>query len=269
MTDHNVGDQRRVLVVGAMGRMGEQIREQVAMHPDLCLGAALERSGHPAVGTAVEDGVVVTDDVKAALAASDVVIDFSIPPATIANLHAAADAGVAYVTGTTGLSVEERAEVAAMAQRIPVIHAANFSLAVNVLGWLSREASRLLGPEFDAELFEIHHSAKRDAPSGTALFLAEAIAKGRNQVLEDHLVLERAGETGARPEAAIGIQALRGGDNPGEHTVMFVGRGERVELVHRSATREHFASGAARAAVWLVGRKAGLYPIEQVFGLSD
>jgi 4-hydroxy-tetrahydrodipicolinate reductase len=166
------------------------------------------------------------------------------------------------------LSVEERAEVAALAHRIAVIHAANFSLAVNVLGWLSREASRLLGDEFDAELFEIHHKAKRDAPSGTALFLAEAVAKGRDQSLEDHLVLERAGDIGARPDAAIGIQTLRGGDNPGEHTVMFVGHGERVELIHRSATREHFASGAVRAAAWLVGRGAGLYPIDQVFGLK-
>lgn len=269
MAEDSDQNQRRVLVVGALGRMGEQIRTQVALHPELRLGAALERGGHPELGTKVEDGIVVTDDVKAALADCDVVIDFSIPSATLANLHAAADAGVAYVTGTTGLSVEERAEVAAMAQRIPVIHAPNFSLAVNVLGWLSREASRLLGDEFDAELVEIHHKAKRDAPSGTALFLAEAVAKGREQVLEDHLVLERAGDTGPRSEAAIGIQTLRGGDNPGEHTVMFVGRGERVELIHRSATREHFASGAVRAAAWLIGRDPGLYPIEQVFGLTE
>lgn len=268
MAVEDVANQKRVLVVGALGRMGEQIRAQVAIHPELRLGAALERAGHPDLGSAVEEDVVVTDDVKAALQGCDVVIDFSIPTATLTNLRAAADAGIAYVTGTTGLSVEERAEVAALAQRIPVIHAANFSLAVNVLGWLSREASRLLGDEFDAELFEIHHKAKRDAPSGTALFLAEAVAKGRNQSLEDHQVLERAGDIGARPDAAIGIQTLRGGDNPGEHTVMFVGNGERVELIHRSATREHFASGAVRAAAWLVGRGAGLYPIDQVFGLK-
>jgi 4-hydroxy-tetrahydrodipicolinate reductase len=147
------------------------------------------------------------------------------------------------------------------------VHAANFSLAVNVLGWLAEQASVRLGANFDAELFEIHHSAKRDAPSGTALFLAEAVARGRGQVLKDHLVLERAGEIGARREGEIGIQTLRGGDNPGEHTVMFVGRGERIELIHRSATREHFASGAVRVAAWLIGREPGLYPIEQVFGL--
>jgi 4-hydroxy-tetrahydrodipicolinate reductase len=261
--------KKRVMVVGALGRMGQQIRAQVSEHPDLCLGAALERSGHPEIGLKVESEIAVTDDVKTALGACEVVIDFSIPASTLANLHAAADAGVAYVTGTTGLRPEERAEIAAMAQLIPVIHAPNFSLAVNVLGWLAREASRLLGDEFDAELFELHHNTKRDAPSGTALFLAEAVATGREQRLEEHLVLERAGEIGARSKAEIGIQTLRGGDNPGEHTVMFVGKGERLELIHRSATREHFATGAVRAAAWLIGREPGLYPIERVFGLDQ
>jgi len=262
----------RVLVVGALGRMGEQIRMIVDQHPDLTLGAALERSGHPQLGSKLEGGdgveVEVSDDIKAALPGCDVVIDFSIPSSTLSNLRAASDTGIAYVTGTTGFTAEERAELAAFAQRTPLIHAPNFSLAVNVLGWLTREASRLLGPGFDAELFEIHHTAKRDAPSGTALFLAEAVARGREQELEDHLVLERAGDIGPRPDDAIGVQTLRGGDNPGEHTVMFVGRGERIELVHRSSTREHFASGAVQAAAWLIGRKPGLYPIEQVFGLE-
>ena len=260
--------QHGVLVVGACGRMGVEVREAVTRHPELRVAAALERPGHPELGSEVEPGVTVTDDVKSALAGCDVVIDFSIPRSTLDNLRAAAEAGVAYVTGTTGLSDEEKAEVAALAQRVPVVHAPNFSLAVNVLGWLTRQASRLLGDDFDAELFEIHHVAKRDAPSGTALFLAEAVAQGRGQRLADHLVLERAGEIGARPEGAIGVQTLRGGDNPGEHTVYFVGQGERVELAHRSTTREHFARGAARAAAWLVGRPPALYPVEQVFDLS-
>jgi 4-hydroxy-tetrahydrodipicolinate reductase len=263
-----VADEKRVLVVGAMGRMGEQIRAQVATHRELILSAALERSGHPDLGQTLEAGVVLGDDVKSALGAADVVIDFSIPASTLANLHAAADAGVAYVTGTTGFSPEERAEIAALAERIPLIHAPNFSLAVNVLGWLTQQASARLGADFDAELFEIHHNKKRDAPSGTALFLAEAVARGREQKLEDHLLLERAGEIGARSDKEIAIQTLRGGDNPGEHTVMFVGKGERIELIHRSATREHFASGAVRAAAWLIGRESGLYPIQQVFGLD-
>jgi 4-hydroxy-tetrahydrodipicolinate reductase len=260
--------QARVLVVGACGRMGEQIRRWVGKHDSLVVAAALEADGHPRMGEEIEPGVVLGSDPKAALASADVVIDFTLPRVTLATMRSAADARVAYVAGTTGLSDDEVAEVAALAERIPVVHAPNFSISVNVLGWLAREAARKLGDGFDAELFEIHHSAKRDAPSGTALFLAEAIAEGQGSSLADHLVLERAGETGARPKGAIGIQALRGGDNPGEHTIYFVGTGERVELAHRSATRDHFANGAVRAAAWLVGRSPGLYPIAQIYGLD-
>ena len=185
-------------------------------------------------------------------------IDFSTPAATLAAMRAAADAGVAYVCGTTGCSDDERSEIAALAMRIPVVHAPNFSLAVNVLAWLSREAARRLGAGYDAELVELHHAAMRDAPS----------AAGRNQKLSDHLLLERAGEIGARPEGAIGIQTLRGGDSTGEHTVMFVGQGERLELTHRALSRDHFARGAVRAALWLIGREPSLYPINRVFALD-
>ncbi len=264
-----MSNRKGVLVVGAAGRMGTWIRAVVGEHPQLDVVAGLERCGHPEIGQELEPGVVLTDDVKRAMQKCDVVIDFSIPSSTLTNLRAATDADVAYVTGTTGFSAEERAEIGALAQRIPVVHAPNFSLAVNVLGWLTREASRKLGDEYDAELVEVHHGAKVDAPSGTALYLAEAVAQGRGQKLEDHLVLERAGQIGERPADAIGVQTLRGGDNTGEHTVMFLGNGERIELVHRSATREHFAHGAVVAAAWLAGREPGLYPIEEVFGLGD
>lgn len=259
--------QKRIVVVGAMGRMGEMVRQAIDRDPELALGGALERSGHPDLGREV-DGVTLTDDPKAAIAGTDAVIDFSIPESTLANLQAAADAGVAYVTGTTGFDKAGLAELRAHAERIPLVHAPNFSLAVNVLAWLVRQAAEKLGPGFDAELVELHHTAKRDAPSGTALRLAEAVAEGRKISLEDHLLLERAGDVGARPEGTIAVQTLRGGDNPGEHTVYFVGRGERIELVHRSATREHFAEGAVRAARWLVGRPPGLYAIEAIFGLE-
>lgn len=266
-TAEEKNDRHRVAVVGALGRMGVMVRQAVGARDDLVVAGALEREGHPELGTLIEGDIEVTADPTAAFAGCDVVIDFSIPQSTLANLRQAADAGIAYVTGTTGFDEAGKKEIAATAERIPVVHAPNFSLAVNVLGWLAREAAARLGGSFDAELFELHHSAKRDAPSGTALFLAEAVAKGCNQSLEDHVVLERAGETGARPEHAIGIQTLRGGDNPGEHTVMFIGQGERLELTHRASTREHFATGAAKTAAWLVGRKPGLYPIEQVFDL--
>jgi 4-hydroxy-tetrahydrodipicolinate reductase len=263
-----MAEPRRVLVIGALGRMGERVRAAVTAEPELCLGSALEASGHPNLGATIEDGVRVDDDVKAALAQADVAIDFTLPTATLANLRAAADAGVAYVTGTTGFSQDELAEIAQHAVSVPVLHAPNFSLAVNVLAWLTREAARKLGPAYDAEIVELHHAAKRDAPSGTALRLGEAVAEGRGQKLSDHLVLERSGDIGARPDAAIGIQTLRGGDNPGEHSVMFAGRGERLELIHRSNTRDHFARGALRAALWLLARPPGLYRIEEALGLD-
>ena len=259
---------KRVLVAGACGRMGERIRHWVDAHAELQLGAALEAPGHPRLGEEIAPGVTLCADPQAALAGADVVIDFMIPGATLDLLRAAAEAGVAYVTGTTGCSDAQRKEIETLAQRIPVVHAANFSVSVNVLAWLAREAARRLGEGFDAELFEIHHAAKRDAPSGTALFLAQAVAEGQAKRLEDHLVLERAGEIGARPEGAIGIQTLRGGDNPGEHTLYFVGAGERVELTHRSSTRDHFAQGAVRTAAWLIGQPPGLHAIETVYGLG-
>jgi 4-hydroxy-tetrahydrodipicolinate reductase len=257
-----------VLVVGALGRMGERVRAAVAEHPALQLHAALEAPGNPALGSEIAAGVTLSDDPKTAFAGCAVAIDFTTPAASLAALRAAADAGCAYVCGTTGFSDDERGEIAVLATRIPIVLAANFSPAVNILAWLTREAAKRLGSGYDAELVEIHHSAKRDAPSGTALHLAEAVAQGREQNLADHIVLERAGEIGARPDDAIGVQTLRGGDIAGEHTVMFIGQGERLELTHRASTRDHFARGAARAADWLSGRPAGLYAIEEVLGLS-
>ncbi len=258
----------RVCVVGACGRMGAAVRSALEDEPGLTLGATLEGPGHPRLGESLAPGVQVTDDAKTALAGCAVAIDFTLPAATVASASLAAEAGVAYVTGTTGLSEAERDALARLSGRIPIVHAPNFSVAVNVLAWLTREAARRLGDGFDAELVELHHSAKRDAPSGTALRLAEAVAEGRDQKLGDHLLLERAGEIGARPEGAIGVQTLRGGDNPGEHTVYFVGRGERLELSHRSATRDHFARGAVRAAAWLVGREPGMYRVEEALGIG-
>lgn len=256
-----------VAVVGALGRMGRLVRAAVTEHPELRVAGALEVAGHPELGSELEPGVKLSDDPAVALAGCEAVIDFSVPAATLAMLAQASRAGVAYVTGTTGFSDEQKQRIADAARQIPVIHAANFSLSVNVLAWLTREAAARLGPGYDAELFELHHSAKRDAPSGTALRLAEAVAEGQGVPLKDRLVLERSGETGARPERAIGVQTLRGGDNPGEHTVLFIGKGERLELVHRAATRDHFAKGAVQSAAWLVGRPPGLYAVEKALGL--
>jgi 4-hydroxy-tetrahydrodipicolinate reductase len=259
---------RRVAVVGALGRMGERVRAALADESGLELAAALEAPDHPGLGTRVGEAVEVTSDPKQALSGCDVAIDFSVPESALRAARAAADAGCAFVSGTTGLSPDERAELDACAERVPVLLAANFSLAVNLLAWLTREAAGRLGPGYDAEIAELHHAAKRDAPSGTALRLAAAIAEGRGGSEGEGLVLSRAGDTGARVPGSIGIQALRAGDCPGEHTVLFAGRGERLELVHRAATRDHFAAGAVRAALWLVGRPPGHYRVEQALGLE-
>ncbi len=247
--------------------MGERVRAALDADPDAVLSGALEAAGHPGVGTGAGAGVDVVDDAAAALRGAQAAVDFSVPAASRGAIAAAAAAGVAYVCGTTGFDDADRVALRDAATRVPVVWAANFSVSVNVLFHLTRRAAALLGREYDAEIVELHHSAKRDAPSGTALFLGEQIAAARDETLADHLVLERAGETGARPDGAIGIQTLRGGDNPGEHTVHFVGRGERLELAHRSATRDHFAAGALRAAKWAVEQPPGLYGMADVLDL--
>jgi 4-hydroxy-tetrahydrodipicolinate reductase len=257
-----------ICVVGALGRMGERVRAAVAEEPATRLAALLEGPESPGVGSEV-DGLAVGDDPAAAVAAADAVIDFSVPEATLAAAAAAAEAGVPYAAGTTGFTPDQRAELERHASRIPMVLAANFSVAVNVLAHLTREAAGLLGEGFDAEIVELHHAAKRDAPSGTALWLGETIAAVRGTTLEKAGVLSREGHVGARRAGEIGIVALRGGDNPGEHVVHFVGQGERIELAHRSLTRDHFAAGAVRAARWLVGRDPGLYTMPDVLGLSS
>ncbi|MCP3983207.1 MAG: 4-hydroxy-tetrahydrodipicolinate reductase [bacterium] len=259
----------RVLVAGALGRMGVRVREALEGHPALSLRAALEAPGHPRQGEELAPGIRVEDDAGAALGRCDVAIVFANPAGSLDVVRAASDLGVPCVVGTTGFNEDEQAELEALAEKIPLVVAANFSVAVNVLFHLAREATRLLGNDFDAEIVELHHSAKVDAPSGTALRLGAAVAEGRGEQLEDHEVLARVGLTGARPGGAIGIQTLRGGDCPGEHTLHLIGRGERLELAHRSMTRDHFARGAVRAAAWVSERGPGLYDMEQVLGLGD
>lgn len=261
----------RVCVAGALGRMGTRIRELLAEEPRLRLSAALEAAGAARLGETLAPDVVLTDDPARALAASDVAIDFTVPAATLVLLSHAVKSGVPCVIGTTGLDAAGRAAIARAAERVPVVFAPNFSIAVNVLAHLVREAAQRLGSGFDAEIVELHHGAKRDAPSGTALRLALAVAEGRG-VTDDAaralFVTERSGETGPRVPGTIGLQALRGGDNPGEHTVLYLGGGERLELSHRAATRDHFVRGAIRAAAWVVGRPAGLYDMDDVLGLA-
>jgi len=257
-----------VLVAGAMGRMGERLCALLAEEAELTLAAALERPGHAALGRELAPGVRLTENAADAVASVDVAIVFANPAGSLALVRLAAQRGVPCVVGTTGFAPDEKKQIEALAQRIPIVLASNFSVAVNVLFHLAREASRLLGDGFDAEIVELHHAGKIDAPSGTALRIAEAISEGRGPESQLRLTLAREGETGARAKPTIGVVALRGGDNPGEHTALFIGRGERLELTHRSATRDHFARGALHAARWLLGRPPGLYDMEQVLGLS-
>jgi 4-hydroxy-tetrahydrodipicolinate reductase len=247
--------------------MGERVRAGLAGEPGMRLEAALEAPGHPRLGERLAGGPVLSSDLKAALSLCDVVVDFSTPASTLRVLDAAVERPIPCVIGTTGFSAAERERIAEFGRRIPVVLAPNFSIAVCLLVHLVREAATRLGPGYDAEILELHHRTKRDAPSGTALRLAEAVRQGRADGARGALVTVRSGETGARPPGAIGVQALRGGDNPGEHTVLFLGEGERLELAHRAATRDHFVRGALHAARWVVDRGPGIYAMDDVLGL--
>ncbi len=257
----------RVCIIGAMGRMGTRLRELLPAEGELVLGAAIEHAAHAGLGERLPQDVTLGSDLKHALASCDVAIDFSIPNATLAMLPLAVESRTGLVIGTTGLDQAGRAAIADAARAIPIVFAPNYSVAVNLLAHLVREAAEKLGPGFDAEIVELHHAAKRDAPSGTALRLAEAVAAGRGSGAPGRFVSSREGEVGARVPGSVGIMALRGGDNPGEHTVMFLGAGERIELTHRSMTRDHFVRGALRAAAWVGTRSPGLYGMDDVLGL--
>ena len=240
-----------VALVGAAGRMGQAVAACVTREPQTYeIVARLSRG-----------------ESLAALEGSDVVIDFSGPAATGDVLAACRAAHCPLVLGTTGHDAAGRAAVESAAREIPVVFAANFSVGVNALFWLTRQAARILGPTFDLEVIEVHHRLKKDAPSGTARRLAEILAEARGLEYGDDTRHGRAGLVGARTAGEIGVHAVRGGDVVGEHTVLFADVGERVELVHRASSRETFAAGALRAAGWLVGRAPALYDMEDVLGL--
>ena len=268
----------RVAVPGAAGKMGRMVIEALAgdrarrehdqeRAAEVCLVAAVERPGHPDVGRAAAPGVPIGDDLEAALARADVYIDFTAPAATALAVALAARRDVAAVIGTTGLDAAARAAVEAAATRVPVVLAPNFSLGVNLLLGLAEQAARALGPEFDLEIVELHHRAKRDAPSGTAIALGEALARGRGARWDEVKRQSREGDVGPRPAGEIGAVAVRGGDVVGEHTAYFLGPAERIELTHRATSRAVFARGAVRAAAWVVGKPPGLYAMKDVLGL--
>jgi 4-hydroxy-tetrahydrodipicolinate reductase len=255
----------RVLVVGAAGRMGENLLRAIAASSDLKLGAALEHASHPRLGAELAPGVKLGSDPRAACAQIDVAIDFSSPSSTAALLDAAESHGVPVVIGTTGIDADGDARIARAAKRLAIVRAANFSIGMIVLHDLVAEAARRL-EGYEIDILEMHHDQKVDAPSGTALALARSAAAERGQELQHVAVYAREGVTGKRDPQAIGLQSLRLGNSIGEHTVYFAGPGERIELAHRALSRDNFAAGALRAARWLVGRAPGLYGMRDVLG---
>ncbi len=250
----------RIGILGASGRMGRAIAAVCRAQGTAVAGGVDRRevSGEVAPGHSFES------DATALAKISDVLVDFSAPAALAGHLDAARAAGVAVVVGTTGLQGEHHTLIDAAAREIPILQAANTSLGVNLLAHLVRQAAAALGPDWDIELLEMHHRHKVDAPSGTALLLAGAAAEGRGSALE---ALGRTDRTGAREEGTIGFASLRGGSVAGDHVAIFATEGERIELGHRAESREIFARGAVRAALWLAGRPAGRYAMRDVLGL--
>jgi len=266
----------RACVAGVGGKMGSRILNALRAEEDFVVSGAFEKPESPQIGldAGILSGagpleVTIAASIEKALEKpADVVIDFTAPNASLRHAAVCAEKGVALVVGTTGFSAQAKAELAGHAQRIPLLMAPNMSIGVNVLFRLVGEAARALGPSYEVEIAEMHHRAKKDAPSGTALRLAEVAADALGLDPGQAAVYERHGDIGARKPGTIGVQTLRGGDVVGEHTVYFLADGERLELSHRATSRDNFARGAVRAARWLYGRKPGLYDMQDVLGFG-
>jgi len=263
-------------VVGIGGRMGSLIARVILESPGMGLRGALEVSTYPGIGRDAGEvlgqgslGVTVSSDMEKAFASCECIIDFTFPEVTLQVARYASENGKTMVIGSTGFSEDQKKAIQAYAEKSPMVMSPNMSIGVNVLFKIVHMVAGLLDESYDAEIVEAHHRMKKDAPSGTALALAEALARGRGVDLGNHACYERHGIIGARPAGEIGIQTVRAGDIVGEHMVMFAGGGERIEIAHKAHTRENFARGAVRAARWLAGRQPGLYGMMDVLGMSD
>jgi 4-hydroxy-tetrahydrodipicolinate reductase len=264
-----------VAIVGAAGRMGGRLIQAVVAADGLELVGATERPGHPQIGTDAgmlaavgELGIKISDDLEATLLEADVLIDFTFPEVTLKNLEICAKLGKKVVTGSTGFTPEQKQQVEKCAEQVSVVMAPNMSVGVNACFKLLKEAANILGDDFDVEIVEMHHNKKKDSPSGTAVRMGEVVAEtlGRdyNKVANYH----REGMCGERTHDEIGMQTIRGGDIVGEHTVYFIGMGERIEISHRAMSRDMFARGAVRACQWLQDKDTGLYDMQDVLGLT-
>ena len=264
----------RIAVAGASGRMGHMLIEAVRAADDCTLTGALDRAGHAALGqdagsfAGLVTGVNITANLEQGLQNSDVLIDFTRPEGTLEHLRVCREQGVAAVIGTTGFTEAQKAEIAVFAQSIPIVLAPNMSVGVNVTLKLLEMAAKALATGYDIEIVEAHHRHKVDAPSGTALKMGEVIAGALGRDLKDCAVYAREGVTGERDPSSIGFATIRGGDIVGDHTVLFAGIGERIEISHKSSSRVTYAQGSLRAVRFLVGRKAGLFDMYDVLGLK-
>ena len=266
----------KLVVVGAAGRMGQTLIRAIDATEGVELSAAIEVSGSPHIGRDSgemagigSNGIAISEDALAAFAAAEGVVDFTIPKASVEFAGLAAQARIVHVIGTTGCTAEDEAKFDAAARHARVVKSGNMSLGVNLLAVLVRQAAQALdAADFDIEVLEMHHKHKIDAPSGTAFLLGEAAAAGRNVNLSEHSVRVRDGITGARGQGEIGFATLRGGSVIGEHSVLFAGEGETIEITHRATDRLLFARGAIKAALWAHDKKAGRYDMLDVLGLE-
>ncbi len=261
----------KIIVTGACGRMGKRIAEMIIEQKDMELAGAVEREEHPSLGRDIgeilgrgQTGVLLQDDLKKVIDRGEVIIDFTHPEATLGHLKLAGEHHKAIVIGTTGFGEERLAEVRDLAKNIPCVLSPNMSVGVNLLFKIAGQAARVLGDDYDIEIVEAHHRHKKDAPSGTAKKLAEILAEAVGRDLPEVAIYGRQGITGERPKESIGIHAVRGGDIVGDHTVIFAGPGERIELTHRAHSRDVFVWGAIRAARFLATASPGLYSMQDI-----
>jgi 4-hydroxy-tetrahydrodipicolinate reductase len=264
----------KIAIAGASGRMGQMLVDAVRAADDCVLTGALDIAGSLAIGrdagaaTGAATGVVITDDLRKGLQGCDALIDFTRPEGTLQHLRVCRDLGVAAVVGTTGFSEDQKAEIAEIAKHIPIMMAPNMSVGVNVTLKLLEMAAKALSTGYDIEIVEAHHRHKVDAPSGTALKMGEVIAEALGRDLKDCAVYAREGVTGERDPSSIGFATIRGGDIVGDHTVLFAGTGERIEISHKSSSRATYAQGSLRAVRFVSGKPAGLYDMFDVLNLK-
>jgi len=270
----NTGTALSVAVAGASGRMGQMLIEAVRAAPDCRLAGALDVAGSPALGRDAaaslghNSGVRITDDLREGLAHAEVLIDFTRPEGTLAHLAVCREMGINAVIGTTGFSAAQKDQIKAYAAHIAIMMAPNMSVGVNVVMALLEHAAKALHEGYDIEIIETHHRHKVDAPSGTALKMGEIVAEALGRDLKDCAVFAREGVTGPRDPSSIGFSAIRGGDVIGDHTVLFAGTGERIEITHKASSRASYAQGSLRAARFLAGRQNGLYDMNDVLGIG-